>query len=131
MGTLWQKIFCVWIILGSFEMHGQSLKHNETNKLGTSVSGPVKKMLPLRNVPLTNNKTYFVDSKQGKDSNSGTKTQPWEVDAISGATITSRAIANGLRETTVELVPLIAQHLPEITSPPEIEAASAETEVIK
>lgn len=61
----------------------------------------------------------------------GTKAQPWEVDAISGATITSRAIGNGIRETTDKLLPLIAQHLPEIESLPETEAASAETEVIK
>ena len=44
----------------------------------------------------------------------GTKTDPWQVDAMSGATITSRAIGNGLRETTGKLLPLIAQHLPEI-----------------
>jgi len=44
----------------------------------------------------------------------GTKTDPWQVDAMSGATITSRAIGNGLRESTGELLPLIAQHLPEI-----------------
>jgi len=61
----------------------------------------------------------------------GTKTQPWEVDAISGATITSRAIANGIHETTDDLLPLIAQHLPEIKSRPENEATSIETEVIK
>lgn len=44
----------------------------------------------------------------------GTKTDPWQVDAMSGATITSRAIGNGLRESTTKLLPLIAQHLPEI-----------------
>ncbi len=60
----------------------------------------------------------------------GTKTQPWEVDAISGATITSRAIGKGLHETTVTMVPLIAQHLSEIESPPETEVAP-ESEVIK
>ena len=52
----------------------------------------------------------------------GTKTQPWEVDAISGATITSRAIGNGLRKTTDELVPVIARHLDEIKSIPEKKA---------
>lgn len=53
----------------------------------------------------------------------GTKTQPWEVDAISGATITSRAIGNGLRKTTGKLVPVIAQHLDELRSIPATQAA--------
>jgi electron transport complex protein RnfG len=44
----------------------------------------------------------------------GTKTDPWQVDAMSGATITSRAIGNGLRESTGKLLPLIAQHLSEM-----------------
>ena len=49
----------------------------------------------------------------------GNKTNPWEVDAISGATITSRAIANGIRETTARLLPIIAQHLDELEAIPE------------
>lgn len=66
----------------------------------------------------------------------GTKTQPWELDAISGATITSRAIGNGIRKSTVELLPLIAQHLPEIRTVPAAEGTPesegiSETEVIK
>ena len=66
----------------------------------------------------------------------GTKTQPWQIDAISGATITSRAIGKGLRESTDALVPLIARHLSEMASIsepesiPEIEA-NPETEAIK
>lgn len=60
----------------------------------------------------------------------GTKANPWEVDAISGATITSRAIGKGLRETTSELVPVIAQHLDEIKSIPETKVAP-QTEVIE
>jgi electron transport complex protein RnfG len=44
----------------------------------------------------------------------GTKTDAWQVDAMSGATISSRAIGNGLRESTGQLLPLIARHLPEI-----------------
>jgi electron transport complex protein RnfG len=66
----------------------------------------------------------------------GSKTEPWEVDAISGATITSRAIGRGLRESTGELLPLIAQHLPEIEVKPEAEVnletgVNAEMEVIE
>jgi electron transport complex protein RnfG len=53
----------------------------------------------------------------------GNKTQPWQVDAISGATITSKAIGNGLRESTARLLPLVAQYLPEIKSIPATEVS--------
>nr|VFK55659.1 MAG: electron transport complex protein RnfG [Candidatus Kentron sp. TUN] len=41
----------------------------------------------------------------------GTKTKGWQVDAMSGATITSRAIAKGIRNTTNELLPLLVKNL--------------------
>ncbi|VFM94818.1 MAG: electron transport complex protein RnfG [Candidatus Kentron sp. G] len=41
----------------------------------------------------------------------GTKTEKWQVDAMSGATITSRAIAKGMSDTTSELLPSLVEHL--------------------
>ena len=41
----------------------------------------------------------------------GDKENPWEVDAITGATISSRAIGDILGESTVHWAPLIANHL--------------------
>ncbi|MEW6163800.1 MAG: FMN-binding protein [Pseudomonadota bacterium] len=41
----------------------------------------------------------------------GSKTNPWEVDAIAGATITSRAVGRALNETAQALLPRIAPHL--------------------
>ncbi|MFP4281559.1 MAG: FMN-binding protein [Opitutales bacterium] len=41
---------------------------------------------------------------------SGTKTEPWQVDAISGATVTSEAIGDALRTSTNALLPLLARH---------------------
>ncbi len=40
---------------------------------------------------------------------SGTKSNPWEVDGITGATISSRAIGNILGSSTLQWVPLIYQ----------------------
>lgn len=40
----------------------------------------------------------------------GTKTDAWQIDAISGATVTSTAIGNGLRESTGKMLPLLARH---------------------
>ncbi len=42
---------------------------------------------------------------------SGTKTQPWQVDAISGATVSSRAVGDMLNRSAAEVVPLAQQHL--------------------
>lgn len=44
----------------------------------------------------------------------GTKTQPWQVDAISGATITSKAIGRGLDESTRNNLPLLVRHLDQL-----------------
>jgi electron transport complex protein RnfG len=41
----------------------------------------------------------------------GKKTDAWQVEAITGATISSRAIANILRESTAVTVPVIANNL--------------------
>jgi electron transport complex protein RnfG len=41
----------------------------------------------------------------------GTKTQPWEVDGITGATISSKAIANILKRSTAYWIPKIRKNL--------------------
>ncbi len=41
----------------------------------------------------------------------GTKTQPWEIDAISGATISSNAIARMLDDKSQLMSPLIQRNL--------------------
>lgn len=47
---------------------------------------------------------------------SGTKENPWEVDAITGATISSRAIGDILGESTAYWVPLIYQNQTALTT---------------
>jgi electron transport complex protein RnfG len=41
----------------------------------------------------------------------GTKSEPWQIDAISGATISSKAIARMLNDSGQRMVPIIQQHL--------------------
>ncbi|NTV94587.1 MAG: FMN-binding protein [Thiobacillus sp.] len=41
----------------------------------------------------------------------GTKQNPWEIDAISGATVTSKAVGRGINESAQKLLPLLAPHL--------------------
>lgn len=48
----------------------------------------------------------------------GTKQNPWEIDAISGATITSKAIGRGINESTQALLPRLVPHLPQLEKTP-------------
>lgn len=44
----------------------------------------------------------------------GTKQNPWEIDAISGATVTSKAIGRGINESAQKLLPMLAPHLDQL-----------------
>lgn len=46
----------------------------------------------------------------------GKKTNPWEIDAISGATVTSRAIGKGVNDSAQVLMPNLFPHVEELRS---------------
>ncbi len=48
----------------------------------------------------------------------GTKTNPWQIDAIAGATITSRAVGKGINDTSKVLLPKLVPNLDKIRSKP-------------
>ncbi|HOZ45287.1 MAG TPA: FMN-binding protein [Candidatus Hydrogenedentes bacterium] len=48
----------------------------------------------------------------------GAKTESWQIDGISGATISSKAIARMLRESTERLLPVIHAHVDELREVP-------------
>ena len=41
----------------------------------------------------------------------GSKTDPWQIDAIAGATVTSKAVGRGINESAQKLMPLLVPHL--------------------
>lgn len=47
----------------------------------------------------------------------GSKNQPWQIDAISGATITSRAVGKAINDAAQALVPALQPNLDKIGSP--------------
>jgi electron transport complex protein RnfG len=47
----------------------------------------------------------------------GTKQNPWEIDAISGATISSNAVGRALNESAQRIVPLIMRNLATLEAP--------------
>ncbi len=50
----------------------------------------------------------------------GTKTEPWQIDGITGATISVEAVARALRESADRMLPILAGHLYELTEPDDI-----------
>jgi electron transport complex protein RnfG len=48
----------------------------------------------------------------------GSKTQPWQIDAISGATVTSRAVGKGVNDAAQILLPRLAPKLDQLGSKP-------------
>ncbi|HNA83858.1 MAG TPA: FMN-binding protein [Thiobacillaceae bacterium] len=46
----------------------------------------------------------------------GTKQNPWEIDAISGATVTSKAVGRGINESAQKLLPLLVPNLDKLGS---------------
>lgn len=48
----------------------------------------------------------------------GTKTQPWEIDAIAGATITSRAVGKAINDAAQALLPRLVPHLSDLEKKP-------------
>lgn len=46
----------------------------------------------------------------------GSKANPWEIDAISGATVTSKAVGKGINDSAQRLLPLLAPHVDELTA---------------
>ena len=44
----------------------------------------------------------------------GTKTQPWQIDAIAGATITSRAVGKAINDSAARLLPVLAPNIDKI-----------------
>jgi electron transport complex protein RnfG len=49
----------------------------------------------------------------------GSKSQPWQIDAISGATVSSVAVAKALHKSAQKMAPLIQKHRALLQSPPQ------------
>jgi electron transport complex protein RnfG len=58
----------------------------------------------------------------------GTKTHPWQIDAISGATITSRAVGKGINQSAQMMLPLVVKHLETLKVKPVVNNESVKTE---
>jgi electron transport complex protein RnfG len=58
---------------------------------------------------------------------SGTKQNPWEIDAISGATISSQAVGKALNQSTQLLLPQLMPYIGELRKAPPSQSSEAES----
>jgi len=56
----------------------------------------------------------------------GSKTQPWQIDAISGATITSKAVAKMLDQSAQSVLPVLQANLELLKQPPAVDPGAGE-----
>jgi len=87
----------------------QVLESKETPGLGDKIEKEIHFLNNFKalDVSLSNNgklENEVVSVKQGEKQN------PWEIDGITGATISSRAIGNIIGTSTSELVPILYDH---------------------
>jgi len=87
----------------------QVLESKETPGLGDKIEKEVHFLNNFKalDVSLANNgklENKVITVKQGEKQN------PWEIDGITGATISSRAIGNIIGTSTTELVPILYHH---------------------
>jgi electron transport complex protein RnfG len=59
---------------------------------------------------------------------SGTKKNPWEIDAISGATISSKAVGNALNQSTKHLLPMLVPEIDKLTQDPPLTDGGTQAE---
>lgn len=90
------------------------LESKETPGLGDKIEKDedFKSNFKAMDVTLTTNDSKLIHSI--KTVKSGTKTEPWQIDGITGATISSRAIGDILDNSTKKWLPIIQKRLDDL-----------------
>ena len=87
------------------------LKSTETPGFGTKITSDVDFLANFNCLQANVNEVKTGLKNEIKTVRHGTKQQPFEIDAISGSTITSNAVGRMLNESGQKLHPLITQNL--------------------
>lgn len=87
------------------------VSHRETPGIGDKVITDPRflKNFEALDVSLNAGKTALANPV--KTVKHGSKSKPWEIDAISGATVTSKAVGKGINDSAQRLLPLLAPRL--------------------
>lgn len=92
------------------------LESKETPGLGDKIEKDEAFLANFMSLDVTLKEDLSALQNEVKPVKKGKKTKPWEVDGITGATISSRAIGNIISESTKTWVPLLYAQLSEFES---------------
>jgi len=82
------------------------LKSNETPGLGDKIAKDSAFQENFRALDVS-------DPARVETVKSGKKTNPWQIDGISGATVSSKAVGKAIRESTMLVLPLLPSQEPQ------------------
>ena len=106
-----QKLAVARILVGLYQVYRKhDCKLVEVNPLALTEKGALA--LDARVDAAGNGLEHAIVSVK-----SGSKTEPWQIDAISGATISSKAVARMLNDSARQAVPVIMRHLDVLQRP--------------
>ena len=92
----------------------QVLESKETPGLGDKIEKDVHFLDNFKNLDVTVQPETFAIQNPVKLVKPGKKTEPWQIDAITGATISSKAVCRILENSSNYWMPLIQEHINEI-----------------
>jgi electron transport complex protein RnfG len=87
------------------------LKSTETPGLGTKIAADTEFLHNFRCLDASVDGDFSALKNPIKTVKHGTKQQPWEIDAIAGATITSKAVGKMLNDSGQKLHPAVMKNL--------------------
>jgi electron transport complex protein RnfG len=95
------------------------VSHRETPGIGDKIitDGAFVKNFEALDVRLTADMKALANAV--KTVKHGTKNHPWQIDAISGATVTSKAVGKGINDSAQRLLPLLVPNLDKLAAPEE------------
>jgi Na+-translocating ferredoxin:NAD+ oxidoreductase subunit G len=88
----------------------------ETPGIGDRILTDVDFLANFKELDVKLNRDMSALANEVKVVKHGTKMQPWQIDAISGATITSRAVGKGINDAAQLLLPKLVPNLDAIRS---------------
>lgn len=90
------------------------LQSSETPGLGDKIESDPRYLANFEALDVSLDATGTTLANPIRPVAEGAKTQPWEIDGITGATVSAVAVARALRESTEAWVPLIFAHQAEL-----------------
>ncbi len=93
------------------------VSHRETPGIGDKIITDAAFLANFAALDVRLNADLSALANTVKTVKHGTRRHPWEIDAISGATVTSKAVGRGINDSAQRLLPLLAPNLDKLGRP--------------